>query len=259
MLRGNFFKAGIGCLVAIVATQAAMIDLSPIAKGTAGSMTAGTNLWWQDIQKTTYEWNDVNANGLIDVNETGMFHITMHKEEYGRHDYDALKFWVGNDAIWDPNGSTVAPINSPKTLKELGYSFIWDFDTIKGWSTNPDMHVPEAGGLDTKTFNIAYTFKAIGTYDLTASVMCSADLSGMYPGYAANGTPTIADWYSWDKDEHKDHLYQLNPWWPIQGETESSQLVVYDTPVKVPEPTSLSLMLIGLTSLGGAMFIRRKK
>ncbi len=248
--RGTMLKLGFMCLATAAIAQADVINLSAIS-------VAQGNTSWQDIQNVSYSWNDANNNDLIDVGEAGQFNIVMHKTEYGRHDYDALKFWVGNDFVWvDADGNSVPnTANGGASLKnDLEYSLIWDFVTPS--TGDPDQPVPS--GLDTKTFNIAYTFTAAGTYDLTASVMCSDDLSGLYPNGSKNGNPTISDFLYWDKDEHVTQLYQFGNWWKIQGETESSLITVY-APKDVPEPTSFSLMLLGLTSLGGALFIRRKK
>lgn len=74
--------------------------------------------------------------------------------------------------------------------------------------------------------------------------MCSADLSGL----ASSGSwdnPDQADWDAWGPLQGR-----------FQGETEFWRLNVSNN---VPEPGSFSLMFLGLTSLAGALFIRRKK
>jgi len=103
---------------------------------------------------------------------------------------------------------------------------------------------PWTGG--DKFFSFDYTFTTVGIFDLTASVMCSRDLSGL--SGVADDKPTKADWTAWNENIHK-----LSPY--LQGETERYQLAVVASPV--PEPKTYGMMIVGL-GLIGAVARRRK-
>jgi hypothetical protein len=60
--------------------------------------------------------------------------------------------------------------------------------------------------------------------------------------------PTTADWAAFSS---------TNPATTTQGEPEGYNVKVVTH--NVPEPASLSLMLLGLTSLAGAFFVRKRK
>jgi hypothetical protein len=213
------------------------------------------NTTWQNVQSVSYKWNDADGDNAINVGDNVSFDIVMHKTEWGTHDYDAMKVWVGDEVI-------KAPVvdNQLTTLKSTGYEFLWDY------SGYGNIAVPD--GSDTKHFGFTYEFNAEGEYDLTASVMCSRDLSGLISapntpiGSIWNDSPTMYDFNAWDKDVHKDGTTGAGwtDWWgnwhpsALQGETKVYGLSVVAK--NVPEPTILSLLGCGLLGLA---FVRRKK
>jgi hypothetical protein len=180
---------------------------------------------WQDIKSVTASFVDGNNNSILEIGENVTFSVVMHKTYWGVHDFDALKIWVD-----ESDGANL--------MSDTG---TWDFDKYVNNSKHSDFdYKPWKGG--NKLFTFDYTFNTAGTYDFVAAVMCSADLTGV-----ANPTSTLngLDWSSWNQDTYR-----------YQGETERYSLSVAEN---VPEPSSLSLFAFGLTSIAGALFMRRKK
>ena len=178
------------------------------------------------------------------MGEKVTFTVDMHKNFWGTHDYDALKVWIDG-----------TPINPPATTLRTE-QFVWDYNAGIGNYTDGSYSWKPWNGGD-KYFSFDYTFSDAGTYDLTASVMCSRDLSGLFyvSGDRWNDNPSQWDWDAWTQDVH---LTTKGPWGsPLQGETERYQLTVATQ--SVPEPGSASLMFLGLTCLVGVVGIRRKK
>ena len=102
-----------------------------------------------------------------------------------------------------------------------------------------------------KYFSFDYTFTQAGTYDLTGSVMCSADLAGL-TGLPQNDALMTANWGKWKENTHQ--TYKTNVWF-LQGETEKYKLTVVQSPV--PEPETYGMMLVGLGLMG--FTVRRRK
>jgi hypothetical protein len=219
-------KMGLATLATAAAIHASPIALTPYANYTA-------NLSWQDIKSASYDWNDVNGNNVLEVGETVTFTVTMHKENWGMHDFDALKIWIDNAPI---SGSTLYSQN-----------FIWDFN-VADINANNDAfsYKPWKGG--DKAFSFDYIFATSGTFDLLASVMCSADLSGLSPSGSFDA-PTNSDWNAWTPTVHGPNGSKV-----YQGETEIYRLQVHEA---VPEPGTLALFGLGLA--GFALLRRRNK
>lgn len=216
---------GILCLGVAVSAQAAAITLSPYRNDQK-------TLDWQNIVGTTYTFSDANSNNLVDVGEAVSFTVEMNKANWGTHDYDALKFWIytpGND-LFTGRG-------------------IWDFDVTDFNKTQSWSGKDWEGG--TKSFTFDYTFSGVGVFNIAASVMCSADLSGLAPSGSWDD-PNEADWNAWTRNAHN-----IPPWKWRQGETEFYRLNVYESPA-VPEPGTLALFLLGFMGLAGTRYFRKK-
>ncbi len=220
-------KVGILSLVAVGAAHAAPITMTATQNYTADRS-------WQDIKSTSYTWADANSNNQIDVGESVTFSVKMHKSNWGMHDFDALKVWIDNAPI---GGSTL-----------YSNSFIWDFDVSNVNMTSNSYSYKAWNGGD-KSFSFNYTFATAGDFDLLASVMCSADLSGL--SGPADGKPTSADWNAWATDVHGPGGSDV-----FQGETEIYRIKVYGA---VPEPSTLALFGLSLVGIAGMRLAKRKK
>jgi PEP-CTERM motif len=221
-------KAGLSAVLLAGVVQATPVVLSPISTNTG-------NVSWQDIKSTSYNLSDLNGNNLIDVGETVTFSVVMHKQWWGTHDYDAMKIWLDG------------PSSISTTQK-----FTWDYDPADlhyapgQWT--PYSNKTWTGGDMAFTFD--YTFTTVGNYYLTASVMCSADLSTLHSSGSFDN-PTDADWNAWTRNVHAGSGSYL------QGEDERYKLTV-NAPPPVPEPGTLGLMGLGLVGLAVLARKRRK-
>ena len=224
--KGAGLKIMLVCLA--IASMAQAVTMTPIE-----TVDQGT-LYWQDINGVSYNWDDVNSNGSIDINELVTFTVDVHKMYWGGHDFDALKVWIDTD-----------PITPTSTI--YTETFIWDYNG----ATNPSKPWVVWTGGD-QAFSFDYAFENTGTYNITASVTCSNDLSGLQ-GFP-NDKPTPTEFDMWTQDYHET----AKSWYRgfgIQGETERYQLEIVKD---VPEPGSISLILLGLASLAGAFVMKRK-
>ncbi len=225
-------KAGLGAALLAGAIQASPVIMTPVSTNTG-------NLSWQDINQVSYSLADANGNNQIDVGETVTFTVDMHKQWWGTHDFDALKVWI--------DGS---PLNPPSSTL-FSQNFIWDYDPTNAhyapgaWT--PYSAKPWTDG--NKQFSFDYTFTSVGVFYLTASVICSADLSRLTP-WGAFDQPTGSDWAAWTENIHAQ-----KPW--LQGEDERYRLVVNAPPV--PEPGTLALFGIGILGMAGFARSRKRK
>jgi hypothetical protein len=253
MLNKNAVKAMLVGAVMVGMAQAGNYD-NPV-KPTDLSLNSTTD--WQNLGDITWTWNDLNTDGAINPNEVVTFTIEVEKYKTGRHLFDALKVWQGDDVV--------------KT---------------QSWNV-PVVSNTEAVVNTTYTTSFTFTPDAVGTYDFTARVTCSDDLSKVAKdsllgatqpwgtskkffdnnnqwtlntsNYTWGGHTYTTQWYS-ETSLDRVTTNDWNSWgkdtklW--QGDTKKFQIVVVEK--EVPEPGSLSLMFLGLTSLAGAFFMRRK-
>lgn len=221
-------KVGVGfagCVAAIGAAQATALTAISNVQGDTS---------WQDIRGTSYTFADANHNGQLNVGETVTFTVDMHKTNWGIHDFDALKVWIDS-----------TPLNPPSSTLYTN-QFRWDFDRyVDNSNSSRFSYKPWTDG--DQLFSFSYTFLTAGVFDLTASVMCSADLSAL-TGKSQSTLATNNDWSRWTQDFHS------RPGWK-QGETERYQLTVVQTPV--PEPETYAMMMAGLGLMG--FMVRRRK
>lgn len=226
-------KAALSAVLLAAVAQAAPIVMSPVAVNTG-------NTSWQDIKSVSYDLNDLNGDNLITIGETVTFSLVMHKQWWGTHDYDAMKVWI--DA---------SPMNPPSSTLYT-QNFIWDYEPSNAhyapgqWTSYSNR--PWNGG--DRTFSFNYTFTTVGEFYLTASVMCSADLSTLFPTGQFD-RPRASDWNAWTQNIHAGSGSYL------QGEDERYRLIV-SAPQAVPEPGTLGLMGLGLIGFAALARKRRK-
>ncbi len=221
----TLLQAGVGC--------AGCVAVIGLAQATPTQLTAISTVQgdtsWQNIGGVSYTWNDTNHDGQVNVGEAVTFTVDMQKKWWGVHDFDALKFWV------DSSGTNLSTSQ-----------FRWDFDATTDNSSHSAFDQKPWTGGD-MLYEIHTVFTTAGIFDLTASVMCSADLSGL-TGKSQTALATDNDWSKWHENTHQ--VYKNNNWW-LQGETEKYQLTVVQQPV--PEPATYAMLIAGLGLMGVAM------
>lgn len=228
--KSDFLKIGIGCLAFAGMVNASVV---PIAFNSS-SVDQGITLW-QDIKSVSASFQDANSDGLLETGEKVTFVVDMEKTFTGTHDFDALKIWVDK-----------TPLNIP-TSTLYSNTGIWDYNAgVSDYTDAKYTNQLWTGG--DKIFSFDYTFSTYGSMEFSASVMCSRDLDLLAAPAYGKDTPDALDWAAWTENTH---AAWTNP--QLQGETEHYTFNV------VPEPSSLSLIVFGITSLAGALYMRRRK
>jgi hypothetical protein len=218
------------------------------------------------------------SNGIeFSVGQKVDFKVEIYKEFQGTHYSDVAKVWL--DDVEMAKGEWLLSTNgNSKTVTEsvvTGYN--WWGQPIYGNKTttsayydgnvyndnqNPITDLSKLTYLGAIGFS--KTFTEVRDYEIIARTMCSDDLAklvsdGTTKSITYIGTdnktntknmlmPTTADWAAFSS---------TNPATTTQGEPEGYNVKVVTH--NVPEPASLSLMLLGLTSLAGAFFVRKRK
>ena len=216
----------IGTGFVLWATTAALAQATTLTP----TATYSGDLSWQDIAGVSYTYDDLNHDHRLDVGDKVTFTVDMHKTYWGTHDFDALKVWIDNS-----NGNNL-----------FTHHYTWDF-AKKNSDGNKYSYMPWTKG--DKTFSFSYTFTKAGTYDLTTSVMCSRDLSGLSGG-KADDKPTAADWNAWAENTHE--WYTSHKYW-IQGQTKIFEVSI----PAVPEPETYAMLIAGFGLIG--TIVRRRK
>ncbi len=175
---------------------------------------------WQNIASASYTFTDANHDGKLNAGETLTFTVEMDKLLWGRHFFDALKVWIGDEV----------------------YTGQWNFSTKT--SRLNDAYSDKLYDKPNKFFAFDYTATQEGPLDLYASVMCNDDLSKLVHDdkEGSDGIATAADWNKWS--------YGINRY---QGEDKHYQVNVSP----VPEPETYGMMLVGLGLVG--FTVRRRK
>lgn len=252
-------KRFLGIAVGLVGmANASLVSTGPASYGTATHETSQ----WQRLGNTdgndgvTWAINGGVFGNFSNITEGDLvvFKFDVYKEYWGVHTFDALKVWLDTDQDGTYNDESVflkGEVDFNRDNPNLPGQQSWYINP--GWEEpwryqNPVTGVNDGtgpdrllSGLDSYFISDAITALA-GTLNLRARVTCSDDLAGAgqqaFPDVPAN----------WDLLQATGDIGQ--------GEVEDWQLSVSK---KVPEPSSFSLMLVGLLSMGGALFIRRKK
>jgi hypothetical protein len=225
-------RIGIGCgLVAMAgwAQATASTELTSV-------LSFAGNTTWQEIGTVSYKFKDKDSDGILDIGEKVTFTVSMDKDNWGTHRFDAMKIWLDD--------------GSDKNLRTK--EFKWNF--WEGTSEAYKDHKDDSSFSDkdweggAKSFSFSYTFAEASTYKLSVSVMCSRDISGL--SGPADDKPSDADWDAWTKNIHETSTV-----WR-QGEDKNYRLTVGPTP-PVPEPETYAMLMAGLGLIGAA--VRRKK
>jgi hypothetical protein len=251
LIKSKSIKAGIVCAAVVGLVQAAPITPVYQSNPTQASLTqtltpsatySDNNTLWQQINGVQYT-DAQGTDGVILAGENVTFTIDMGKKDEGTHNFDALKVWIDNSSGTNLVTKEYAWVFDPTHANETSSAY-----SYKSWTAGDEM------------FTFTTSFASAGDYNLIASVMCSRDLSGL-TGIYPTDNPNQSEWDAWTENVHQvlpaavakaaGSNYQL------QGETEKYKLTVGTQ--NVPEPGSLSLILLGLSSLAGAVAIRRKR
>ncbi|MBN1603899.1 MAG: hypothetical protein JW915_19970 [Chitinispirillaceae bacterium] len=267
MLKGKMLKVGLGCLTLIGMSQATPIHETTkwqsIGKETIATSGSSNNGVFYSIDDGS-SWLNLSSGLEFSVGQTVDFKVEIYKEFQGTHLSDVAKVWLDDVEMAKGNWALASNGNS----KTVGWW--WDPTTSSYYdgnvfddSQNPITDLSKLTYLGSIGFE--YTFESARDYTLTARTMCSDDLAALNTkdGNPVANTSTYIDANNQVRYENmpiptaKDWkaFTATNPNSTLQGEIEQYTVSVRD----VPEAGSLSLMLLGLTSLTGAFFVRKRK
>jgi hypothetical protein len=218
-----------------------------------------TNATWQQLGSSSLLDDGVSwsvdggktfGHQAIGVGKETIFNFEIVKDEWGVHQWDALKVWVdmnrdgsfqGDRVLqdqWNFEQEHITALGVTSTQYHNGFNgqfnqacydnnrlHYTDLESATDINGN-SLHYANAS----KTFTTKLTFNTIGDYWLRARTVCNFDIGSM-----SNFT-------------YKGTLFQ--------GETEDWKLRVVTA---VPEPSSIGLLLMGLAMVGGMAFNRKKR
>jgi hypothetical protein len=225
-MKTNYLKAAVACIAFAGIVQATPVTLTKLWEY-SGDET------WQDIKSVSCSFTDSDNDNILEVGEAVTFTVVVEKDNWGTHNYDALKIWV--DAL--------PGVESPYLATE---NFVWDYNLGVNDYTNERKYSSKDWKGGTQSFSQTVTFNTAGDYAFAASVMCSRDLATLSSSGNVDN-PVSKDWDAWYSNIHQDKPY-------LQGEDKAYKITVYAQ--NVPEPGILTLLGCGILSLA---FFRRKK
>ncbi|MDD2850431.1 MAG: GEVED domain-containing protein [Desulfuromonadaceae bacterium] len=124
------------------------------------------------------------GNAVITAGQTVKFRFDMYKEEWGIHDFDAIKVWIdwNGDKDFTDSGETI-------------FADVWHFESESGYHKNDSF-----AGVSKSFYTdvVMPTSTSLTDYWLRAQVVCSADIRSNLGNLTATGT-----WYQGEVEDWK--------------------------------------------------------
>jgi hypothetical protein len=241
-----------------------------------GSVNTNSTNWWLgangDGAKTTnngviWSTDGINFNNTdfeFEVGQKVDFKVFVYKEYAGGHQFDGLKVWVNDEltvgAIIPSNSSNPYYVTDSDNDAAI-------FDRAEWTGTGPTNRIRQSFTPVIFSHTVSNQDLLNGSFDLTARVSCSNDISWLYNGSAIDDITkrpkvSLSDWNAFGKNtsftDNSRYKGADGNWYTPQkngqGETEKYRFTV--TPTNVPEPSLLTLLGCGLL---GLVFVRRRK
>lgn len=145
--------------------------------------TSDDGVSWSLDNGTTWGHDDIEAG------QTVKFRFDMYKEEWGRHNFDAIKVWID----W----------NGDKDFTDSGETILadkWYFKSVAGYQYGDGF-----AGISKSFYKdvVVPTNSNLTEYWLRAQVVCNADISSNLDNLTATG--------SWYQGEVEDWKLTVNP------------------------------------------------